>query len=110
MMITQSLFHLADSAGSVIGKSIAPGCGSSCPGSGDLISKTFPAVADTILFFVGAIAIIMIIVGGLRYVVSAGNAAAVNDAKNTILYAVVGLLIAVSALAIVTFVTGHFGL
>jgi hypothetical protein len=109
-MISQSLFRLADTASGVIDKSLKPGCSSSCPGSDDLLKVTFPHVTNLILFFVGSIAIIMIVVGGLRYVTSGGNAAAVNDAKNTILYAIVGLVVAASAYALVGYITGQFGL
>ena len=109
-MITLPLFKLAASGSTIIGNGIKPACGSNCPNSGTLLGTTFPAVTDLILFLVGGIAVIMIVVGGLRYVVSAGNPSAVNDAKNTILYAVIGLVIAASAYAIVGFVTGHFGI
>jgi NADH:ubiquinone oxidoreductase subunit 6 (subunit J) len=46
----------------------------------------------------------MLIFGGLRYVVSGGNSAAVTTAKNTILYAVVGLVISFIAYAAINFV------
>ena len=48
----------------------------------------------------------MLIIGGIRYVISGGNSAAVTAAKNTILYAIVGLIIALFAYAIVNFVIG----
>jgi hypothetical protein len=48
----------------------------------------------------------MLIWGGLRYVVSGGNSNSVTAAKNTILYAIVGLIIALFAYAIVNFVIG----
>ena len=53
---------------------------------------------------VGIIAVIMIIIGGLKYITSAGDSNGVNSAKNTILYAVVGLIIVVLAQVIVRFV------
>ena len=49
-------------------------------------------------------AVIMIIWGGIRYVLSAGNSAALTSAKNTIIYAIIGLVIAILAYAIVNFV------
>lgn len=60
------------------------------------------------LFLVGAVSVIMVVVGGLRYVISGGNSASVGAAKNTILYAIVGLVIALLAYAIVNFVIGSF--
>jgi hypothetical protein len=61
-------------------------------------------VSNTLIFLVGALSVIVLIVGGLRYVLSGGNPAQVTSAKNTILYAIVGIVIAVAAYAIVQFV------
>lgn len=61
-------------------------------------------VINALLYIVGFLSVIMIIVGGLRYVMSAGNSSAVTGAKNTILYAVVGLVVAFMAYAIVNWV------
>lgn len=76
----------------------------------DLFGATgiITTVTNILLFVVGAIAVIMIIIGGLRYVVSGGNATHVTAAKNTILYAVVGLIVAVLGYAIVNFVLVSF--
>jgi hypothetical protein len=46
----------------------------------------------------------MVIVGGLRYVLSGGDQAGVNSAKNTILYAIIGLVVAFAGYGIVNFV------
>ena len=61
-------------------------------------------ITNTLLFVVGALAVIMIIFGGIRYATSGGNAANVTAAKNTILYAIVGLIIAFLAFAAVNWV------
>lgn len=61
-------------------------------------------VVNILLFIIGAVAVIMLIIGGLRYVVSGGDQNSVTAAKNTILYAVVGIIVAVFAYAIVNFV------
>lgn len=63
-------------------------------------------ITNTLLFVVGALAVIMIIWGGLRYATSAGNAASVTAAKNTILYAIVGLIVAFLAFAAVNWILG----
>ena len=60
------------------------------------------------LFLIGAISVIMLIIGGIRYVVSGGESSAVQSAKNTILYAIVGVVIAILAYAVVNFVIGNF--
>ena len=64
----------------------------------------FRQVTNTILYIVGIIAVIMLIVGGIKYVVSGGDSKKVTDAKNTVLYAIIGLVIAFLAFAIVNFV------
>lgn len=63
-------------------------------------------IVNALLFIIGFLSVIMLIFGGLRYIISGGNAAAVTTAKNTILYAIVGLIIAIFAYAIVNFVIG----
>lgn len=72
----------------------------------DLFGDTgvFRQITDTILYIVGIIAVVMLIWGGIRYVVSGGDAKKVTDAKNTILYAIIGLIISFLAYAIVRFV------
>ena len=66
-------------------------------------------VTNILLFIAGALAVIMIIWGGLRYATSAGNAANVTAAKNTVLYAIVGLIIAFLAFAVVNWLLGAMG-
>ena len=61
-------------------------------------------IVNTLLFIIGFLSVIMLIFGGLRYIISGGNAAAVTTAKNTILYAIVGLIIVALAQLIVRFV------
>ena len=75
-----------------------------CPA--DLFGDTgvFKQVTNTILYIVGIIAVIMLIIGGIKYVVSGGDSKKVTDAKNTVLYAIIGLVIAFLAFAIVNFV------
>lgn len=70
---------------------------------------TFTQLTNTILFFVGIISVIMLIWGGLRYVVSGGDSKKVTDAKNTVLYAVIGLVISLLSFAIVNFVINAVG-
>ena len=64
----------------------------------------FKKVTDILLFLVGAISVIMLIIGGIRYVVSGGDQGAVTSAKNTILYAIVGIIVAFLAFAAINFV------
>ncbi len=64
----------------------------------------FRQVTNVVLYIVGIIAVIMLIIGGIKYVVSGGDAKKVTDAKNTVLYAIIGLVICFLAFAIVNFV------
>lgn len=64
----------------------------------------FKTLTNTVLYIVGVVAVIMLIIGGVKYVTSGGDAKKVTDAKNTVLYAIIGLIIAFLAFAIVNFV------
>jgi len=66
--------------------------------------KTIQTIINVILAVVGVIAVIMIIIGGIQYTTSAGDPGKVKKAKDTILYGIVGLVIALAAFAIVNFV------
>ena len=68
------------------------------------VGGIFETVTNILLFLIGAIAVIMLVIGGIRYVVSGGDQAAVTAAKNTILYAIVGIIVAFLAYAAVQFV------
>src|SRR4051812_3819833 len=63
-------------------------------------------IVNVMLFLLGAIAVIMIVIGGIRYTTSNGDASATKGAKDTILYAVIGLVVAILAYAIVSFILG----
>ncbi len=65
-------------------------------------------VINTLLYVVGIVAVVMIIIGGIRYASSNGDSSAIQGAKNTILYAVIGLIVAIMAFAIVNFVVARF--
>ena len=71
-------------------------------------NSIFKIIINTILYAIGAISVIMIVVGGIRYIVSGGDQAGVTSAKNTILYAVVGLIVAIASFSMVNFVIGWF--
>ncbi len=78
--------------------------GNGACGIGDAVET----VINVLLFIIGAISVIMIILGGIRYVLSNGDSSQITAAKNTILYAVIGLIVAMLAYAIVGFVVEQF--
>lgn len=77
----------------------------------DLVGPTglLTEITEKVLLVVGVVSVFMLIYGGLRYVLSGGDAKKVTEAKNTILYAIIGLIIAILAFAIVRFVLNALG-
>ncbi len=61
-------------------------------------------IVNALLLIIGVIAVIMIIIGGIMYAVSSGDTQKITKAKNTIIYAVVGLVVALFSYAIVEYV------
>ncbi len=82
-------------------------CAKSTDQKGNL-GNVIVQVTNVLLFLIGAISVIMIIIGGIKYVLSNGDSNAVKSAKDTILYAVIGLVVALLAYAIVNFVLDSF--
>jgi len=79
-----------------------------CKSTSDNAGSLIQTVVNTLLYILGAVAVIMIVVGGIRYTTSNGEAAQIKSAKDTILYSVIGLVVAMLAWAIVNFVVGAF--
>lgn len=71
-------------------------------------NAVIPKIINLMLFIVGVLAVFMMIYGGIRYVLSGGDNTKVKDAKNTILYAIVGLVVAILGYAIVGWVVSVF--
>lgn len=69
------------------------------------MQQVINTVISTMLFIVGLLAVIMLIYGGIRYVTSHGDKAQVTAAKETIMYAVVGLVVAIAAFAVIHWIT-----
>jgi hypothetical protein len=68
------------------------------------LGRILSVIVQTLVFIVGGISVIMIVIGGLRYVTSAGDPNTTKGAKDTILYAVIGVIVAIIAQGLVTFV------
>lgn len=77
-------------------------------GAGDL-KKAIADVMKTVLDFIALIAVVMIVVAGIRYIISQGEDSEKDKAKKMIIYVVIGLLIILVARAIVTFVVSDVG-
>ena len=78
-------------------------------GSGETqVNGIIKTIVEVLLTAVGAISIIMIVIGGIMFALSSGDAQKAAKARNTVLYAVVGLAVSLFASAIVNFVFNRF--
>lgn len=87
---------------------------SSCASSaGNNINNIIKWILDIFSVIVGIAAVVMIVVGGLKYTISGGDSTRVSGAKDTILFAIVGLVVVALAQVVVHFVltnvSGHLG-
>ena len=99
-------FNLVASSGSVV-----------CPDGGSSCSTGLPNVSFSgsevqtilqILFgIIGGLAVLFIIIGGFRMTISSGDPEDVSKAKSTILYALIGLIVSISAELLIGFVMGN---
>ena len=80
-----------------------------CKGKDDDTRNLIKIVINTLLYIVGILSVIMVIIGGFMYTLSSGDSANVTKAKNTIVYALVGLVVSFLAYAIVNWVLKVFG-
>lgn len=76
-----------------------------CEGQKRGVVQTVQKIINVLLFILGIIAVIVIVIGGVMYATSGGNAEQTKKAKDAILYAIIGIVVAVMAYAIVGFVT-----
>ncbi len=92
--------HTTDpcSSGNATGQQVA---GLNC---GTTLASHVKNITNAVVFVAGLIAVIIIIIAGFRYVISQGDEKAVGDAKNMMLYAIIGLVIVLLSYAAVNFV------
>ena len=98
---TSSINQVATSAKQQVQQGINDAGGTTNTTSANTLIKN---IVNTMLFLVGVLSVIMIIYGGIQYVISVGDSGKVAKAKNTIIYAIVGLIVAILSYAIVNFV------
>jgi hypothetical protein len=92
-------------------KAVCEGLGSATDSDGNCkdptgsasVGNTVASLINVLSLIVGVVAVIMIIIGGLQYVMSGGDSGKVGNSKNTILYAVIGLVVVALAQIIVKF-------
>lgn len=85
-----------------------PGQTANCDVGGDAavskVNGTITLIINIFSLIVGVASVVMIIIGGLRYIISGGDSGNVTAAKNTILYAIIGLVVVALSQFIVKFV------
>lgn len=77
-------------------------------GGGDVARRAISVALSIVFGVTAAVAMLILVIAGFRYIISQGDPNAVSQAKNTIIYAVLGLFISLAAFSIVTFVVGSF--
>ena len=70
------------------------------------LQRRIKRVLETVYLWLGIIAVIVIVIGGIRYMTSTGEPEKIKGAKNTIMYAIIGLIVTLAAFAITEFVIG----
>ena len=68
------------------------------------VNSLITDVINILSIVIGIVAVIMIMIAGLKYITSQGDSAGISSAKNTLLYAVIGIVIVATAQIIVRFV------
>ena len=80
--------------------------GASSSSNKNNLMQTLNIIINVIIGVIGFVAVVVIILGGVQYTTSSGDPGKVKKAKDTILYGIIGLVVAILAFAIVNFVLG----
>lgn len=97
---------LALTPGVVLAQGLAQGVTPFAGTQGGSLIGAITTIVNILLMIVGVVAAVMLIIGGVRYIISAGDEDKTAEAKNTILYALVGLIVIGLSAVIVNFVLG----
>ncbi len=96
-----------NSGGSVVSNGIGQKINPVGEGEGaDLVTTTIPNIINIIIGALAIVAVVVMIIGGITYMTSSGDAGKVKKAKDTILYGIIGLVVCALAYAIVNWVIG----
>lgn len=92
------------------GQLVQPSAGSSQTGvltvgdGSDNLIENVTGIINAVIGILGLVCVVVMIIGGVNYMTSSGDAAKVKKAKDTILYGLIGLVVCVLAFALVNFV------
>jgi hypothetical protein len=78
------------------------------PGLNTNLTASVKNIINVLIGVIGVVAVIMLIIGAFRFVTSSGNSDATKGAKDTILFAIIGIVVALLSFAIVNFVLTQF--
>ena len=106
--VTSSIFQQTGYVAASAAEEIKKGYNQAGGSDSDSLPDIVGTVVNTMLFIVGVLAVIMIIYSGIRYITAHGDKGQVESAKNTLIYSIVGLVVAIVAYAIVNWVIGLF--
>jgi type IV secretion system pilin len=79
-----------------------------CAARNDDAPSMVKTVINILLYVLGIISVVMIVIGGIRFATADGDPSGVKSARNTVVYSVVGLVVALLSFAIVNYVLGQF--
>lgn len=111
LLCSFGLFATSGSVMAVSSTDIYSGCSADsaiCKHKDDSVSTYIKKGVNILLYILGAVSVIVIIIAGFMYVTSGGDSGNVKKAKDMLLYAVVGIIVALLAFAIVNFVLTAF--
>lgn len=80
------------------------GAGCATPKDGVTVDSLIKTIVNVLSWVVGVVAVIMIVYAGFQYVSSGGDSGKITNAKNTLIYAIIGLVVVAFSQAIVVFV------
>lgn len=84
---------------------LGAGTGNACTGgAGNSVGKLVATAVSILSWIVGVISVIMVLVGGLKFITANGDSSKITSARSTIIYALIGIAIAVSAQVLINFV------
>lgn len=78
--------------------------GGTCSQGSRTLPGTIKTIGNILVFITGAVSVVMVILGGIRYATSNGDQSQITGAKNTIMYAIIGVIVSISAYAVINFV------
>lgn len=105
-VISASSAYAAQDACDIVGESDPLICGTKDSNEEEALQFKVKNVLETVYLWIGILAVIFIVIGGIKYMTSAGEASKVESAKKTITYSIIGLVVVLAAFAITEFFIG----